>query len=343
MGRIDFFLGVLVLVLLPPVPTPGFSNSSVLETSAFALSGTVFSDGTNLRIPYAGVVLCDDGGNPLEESSANDSGEFSFGGLRPAHYILRVKAIGFLPTELHLDLSFASEHGLTVSLKPAQASSPPQPAGETISAHELAMPEAARNLVASGMTKLYTKKNAKAALQDFQSATGQAPTYYEAYYQTGMAYLALLNPAEAERQFRKAVEISQRKCADADIALGTLLLHGNDLSEGESLLRQGLASNPHSWPGQFELGELELSRGHLELALAAADTAARLAPRQPVVYRLLAMIHLRQKDYSALVSALDSYIALDPDSPAGARAKELLVEAEKELENAKVAEVNAKK
>lgn len=337
MGRIDFFLGVFLCSLVFPVCTPGFLLSSVSEMSTSGLSGAVFADGTNRRIPQASVTLCDDGGNPLQESFAGDSGEFSFQGLRPGHYILRVKAAGFQPAELHVDLSLTSERGLTVSLKPIPVVVLPPAGSETISAHELAMPEAARNLLASGKKKLYTDKDVKAALRDFQSATEKVPTFYEAYYQAGIAQLALQDSIEAEKQFRKAVEISQKKYADADIALGTLLVHRNEINEGESLLRKGLASNPNSWPGQFEVGELELSRGHLQPALAAAEKAAELAPQQAVVYRLLAVVHLRQKDYPALVSALDSYIELDPDSPAGVRAKELRVEAQRQLDKTAVA------
>jgi Flp pilus assembly protein TadD len=333
MGRIDFSLGVFLLVLIFPVHTRGLVLSSVMEISTFALTGSVFSDGSDERIPNARVVLCDDGGNSLEESSSTDSGEFAFQGLRPGHYILRVSAPGFLTAELHIDLSFTSERGLSVSLKPVHPATLPPPGGETISAHELAMPQAARDLLFSGKTKLYTEKNPQAALREFQSATAEAPQYFEAYYQTGMAYLALQNPAEAEQQFRKSLELSQNKYADPAIALGTLLLHRNEISEGESLLRQGLVGDPHSWPGQFELGELELSRGHLEPALLAAETAAALAPRQPVVYRLLAVIYLRQKNYPSLISALDSYLQLDPHSPAGARAKELRAQAEKQWAN----------
>jgi Carboxypeptidase regulatory-like domain/Tetratricopeptide repeat len=331
MGRIDFFLGVFVCLVLCPVRTPGFLFSSASEMFTSGVSGAVFSDGTNERIPQASVTLCDDGGNPLQDSFAGDSGEFSFQGLRPGHYILRVKATGFQPLELHVDLSLTSERGLTVSMKKIPAAVLPPPGGETISAHELAMPESARNLLASGKKKLYTDKDVQAALRDFQSATEKVPTFYEAYYQAGMAQLALQNSVEAEKQFRKAVEISQKKYGDADIALGTLLVHRSEVNEGETLLRKGVAANPNSWPGQFEVAELELSRGHLQPALIAAEKAAQLAPQQAVVYRLLAVIHLRQKDYPALVSALDSYIELDPDSPAGARAKELRVEAQKQL------------
>ena len=342
MGRIDFFLGVFLLVFVFPARTPGFLLSSVLEMNTFALTGSVLSDANNERIPNASLVLCDDGGNRLQEILSTDSGEFSFEGLRPGHYILRVSALGFQPAELHMDLSFVSERGLTVSLKPNHPAAFAHPCGETISAHELAIPQAARDLLSSGKKKLYTDKNPQAALREFQSAAAQSPDYFEAFYQTGMAYLALQNSADAEKQFRKSVELSQKKYGDADIALGTLLLHRNEINEGEALLRQGLSSNPLSWPGQFELGELELSRGHLEPALTAAETAAQLAPQQAVVYRLLAIIYLQQKNYPDLISALNSYIQLDPGSAAGKRAQELRLQAEKELSNSPQAEVAIK-
>jgi tetratricopeptide (TPR) repeat protein len=332
MGRIDFFLGVSLLLLSFPARTPGLLFSSAVQFSSYSLRGAVFSEGGNHRVVGASVVLCDSGGARLEETVTDDSGRFALSGLRASHYVVRVTAAGFAAAEEPVDLSLGSDQDVTVMLK-REATPPSVPDGSaTISAHELSMPQSARDLLTSGQKKLYTEKNAQAALRDFALATRQAPTFYEAYHQAGMAYLALQNSPEAEKQFQKAVELSQRKYADADIALGTLLLHRNALNEGESLLRQGLALNPRSWPGQFELGELEFSRGHMEAALAAAQTAVRLAPQQPVVYRLLSIIELRQKNYPALISALDSYIDLDPNSPAGVRAKELRAEAEKHLE-----------
>jgi len=50
-----------------------------------------------------------------------------------------------------------------------------------------------------------------------------------------------------------------------------------------------------------------------------------------MVYRLLAVAHLQDKNYNALKADLDNYIRLDPDSPAGVRAKELRAQVEKQL------------
>jgi tetratricopeptide (TPR) repeat protein len=198
------------------------------------------------------------------------------------------------------------------------------------------MPEASRVLFESGKKKLYVEKNPQAALHDFQSATQIAPGFYEACYQAGMASLSLQNSVEAENYFKKSVELSDKQYPDADIALATLLLQRGEAQQGEPLLRQGLALNPRSWQGQFALGQLEASRGHLESALAAAEQAATLATAQPVVYRLLAVIHLRQKDYPALLADLDAYLRLDPDSPAGLRAKELRAQTQLNLTNPQV-------
>jgi tetratricopeptide (TPR) repeat protein len=330
MGRIDFFRGVVLLCLLFPI-TPGFAHFT--NNSEAALSGTVFADGTNQRVVNAAVALYDEAGIPEQQLTSNESGEFSFQGLRSARYLLKVQATGFQMGEIHVDLSLTSERGLAVVLKREAATVAAAPRGETISAHELSMPQGARDLVTSGKKKLYADKNAKAALSDFQSAAEKAPTYYEAYLLEGVAYLSQQDPSEAEKLFRKSVEMSDKKCADADIALAVLLLQHNQASEGESLLRVGLAANPLSWTGQFELGKLELSRDHLEAALSAAESAKAAAPHQAVVYRLLAAIHLRQQKYPALISDIDSYLQLDPDSAAAARAKQIRAEAQRQLAN----------
>ena len=330
MGRIDFFGGVVLCLLLVSGRVAVALELSAVGESTSSVTGSVFSDDGSQRISRANVVLCDEGGTPLQGTSANDAGEFSFEGLRPGHYILRVSAVGFRRAELHVDLSLSSQRGLLVSLK-AEAYSNASAARETVSVRELSIPDGARESLAEGKRKLYSKNEARGALKDFGRAIAKAPNYYEAYYQAGMAYLALHDQGQAEKRFRKSVEVSEKKYGDADIALGTLLLQRKEMGEGESYLRDGLRLNPNSWPGQFALGELEISKGHLEAAEAAALKAAQLAPQQAPVYRLLGVIYFRERNYRALIPALDSYIALDPESPAGIRAKELRADAEKIL------------
>jgi len=335
MGRIDFFLGLSSLVLFLALPGPGCTQSA--SNSSVSLTGTVYSQPENQRVPHATEYLCDDGGNLLEQTNSSDSGEFAFRGLRPGRYLLKIRADGFDSAELHVDLSFGSQRGLSVSLSAPESSPKQLPAGSAISARELSIPQDARDLFTSGKKKLNVDKNPQSALLDFQSAIAKAPAYYEAHYQAGLAYLAVQHSSEAEKSFRQSVELSKGKFPDSQIALGTLLIHRGEASDGEALLRAGLASNPNSWPGLFALGELELSRGHLQPALVAAEQARSAAPQQPVVYRLLAVIHLQQKDYASLLDNLDAYIHLDPDSPAGLRAKQLRAEVLQHLSGSQAA------
>lgn len=296
------------------------------------LAGVVYSEASNQRIVHASVWLCDDGGTRMKEAITTDNGEFAFPGLRAGPYILQISAAGFVPLEMSVNVDFSSAAGISIFLKPV-AKAPAENHGEaSISAHELSEPAAARKLAESGKKKLYAGGNPSAALRDLQAAVAKAPDYYEAYYQIGMAFLSLKNPAQAEENLKKSARLSDQTYADADLALAVLLLGRHDVAQGEPLLRRGLELNPNSWVGFYELGKLELYRMHLGAALDAAQRAQALAPQQPKVYHLLSLIHLRQKNYPAAVADLDAYIRLDPDSPEGQTAKRIRADTQRQIE-----------
>jgi hypothetical protein len=318
-----------VLVFLCPVPA---LSQSTAHFSA-GLSGVVSAEGGNQPISGVSVRLCSDGRSSFEEVVTDDSGQFTFAGLHPGHYTLEVRATGFDPLDQQVDLSSSFERGHSVFLKRTSALRHGASAGSFISAHELSMPVGARELVASGKRKFYAEKNPQAGLKDFQSAVAKAPSYYEAYYQIGLAYLALKNSADAKKNLQKSVELSHREFADADIALGALLVDHGDADGAEPLLLRGVELFPRGWIGQYQLARIELSRGHLEAGRQLARLAASLAPNQPLPHRLLAVVYVQEKNYPALLSELDAYIALDPDSPAGIRAKDLRAQTQQTLTN----------
>ena len=299
------------------------------------LNGVVYSEATNQRIPHASVWLCDDGGTRIRESVTAENGEFAFPGLHAGAYILKITAAGFVPLEMNVDVNFGTEHGISAFLNPVGKSPKEQPSDLSISAHELSMPAAARKLMDAGKRKLYATNNADGALRDFQAAVAKAPDYYEAYYQVGMACLSLQKPADAEKNLQTSVSLSNQTYPDAVFALAILLLGRHDSANGEPLLRHGLELNPNFWVGYYELGKLELYRMHLEAALDAAQRAESLAPQQPKVYRLLSLIHLRQKNYQAALVDLDAYIRLDPDSPEGHTARQIRADTQRQLETSR--------
>jgi Tfp pilus assembly protein PilF len=319
---------VLFFFLALVTPAQALSQSG---SDTVTVSGMVLEEGHNQRIEHVTVRLCDTGGSLIEETTTPDSAEFVFRGVQRGRYILTFEANGFQKAEVHLDLSFTSDKGLTIYMKPVITESGPVPSGTMISVHELSMPQAARELVDTGRRKLYAEKNAKGGLKDFQQAVSVAPSYYEAYREIAVAELSMGRADEAIKGFRKSIEVSNDSYGDADVGLGTLLVEKGDLEAGEKAIRRGVELNPNSWMGFFELGKLDLNRNRLGSSLQSAERARMLSPNSPMVYRLLANIHLRQKNYEDLLADLDAYLKLDPNSPAGVRAKEMRGQIQQEL------------
>jgi Tfp pilus assembly protein PilF len=109
-------------------------------------------------------------------------------------------------------------------MKPVAIQSASLAIPSTVSAQELSIPQAARNLVASGRKKIYADRNPRAGLKDFQKALVVTPAYYEAYYEMAMPYLILGAPDDAEKSLRKSVEVSHDTYGDADVGLGMMLI-----------------------------------------------------------------------------------------------------------------------
>ena len=287
-----------------------------------ALGGAVYSAQDNHRIDHAEVRLCDAQGSSLETQISDASGEFSFRGLAPGSYTLVASAAGFERQDLAVDLSFASDLGVTVYLKPESGKLNGAAPG-TVSAHEMSMPQEARDKLAAAKAKLWRDKNLEGGITDVQQVVAATPNYYEAYCEMGLAYLTLGKIADAEASFRKSLEISGGKYGDAEVGLGSTLINKGDVAGGEAALRHGIESSPGSWLGRYELSKLELSHNRVDDAEKLAEQARSLAPNFPSVYRVLANIHMRQKNYPAVLHDIDAYLQLDPNSPAGMRAKQL--------------------
>ncbi|MGB2625853.1 MAG: tetratricopeptide repeat protein [Candidatus Acidiferrum sp.] len=252
----------------------------------------------------------------------NGAGQFRFGNLKPSIYVLKIDEEDFAPVSKTIDATLGSDKNVTIYLQ-LKSQPPSTGKGTAISAHELSVPEKARELEISGKRKLYQDRDLAGALSDFERAISIAPGYYEARYNAGMAYWAMARLTEAENSFRRSAEISGDKFGEADVCIGAILLDQGSASEGERMIRKGLRLSPNFWLGHYELGRALLNKNQLPEAEVSASEARLLAPAAPIVYRLLSNIHLAEKDYSALIEDIDSYLALDPTSPVGLRAKEL--------------------
>jgi tetratricopeptide (TPR) repeat protein len=333
-------IGPVVLFVLaahlsfPPCASALRGAAFLQSGNNLTINGNVYYEGGNEPAANVFVQLNDSEGESRLTEETNGSGWFEFRRLTSGTYALAIDLQGYERVSTTVDLSFMPAKGLVIKLRSTSGGKLTAPAS-SVSAHELSMPEKARDLMNSGKKKLYAEKNPQGALDDFQSAIAAAPGYFEAYYQVGMAYLSLGKRDEAEGGFRKSIELSGDKYCEAEVGLGTMMLDRRDFAQGEITVRRGVDLNPDYWLGQYELGRALLNEDKISEALKSADQAKSLAPSAAVVYRLLSNIHLRQKDYPALLADIDSYIKLDPDSAAGIRAQELREQVARKVETAK--------
>jgi Flp pilus assembly protein TadD len=114
--------------------------------------------------------------------------------------------------------------------------------------------------------------------------------------------------------------------------MGAVLVYENKFAEAEQVTRKALFLDPNSWSAHCYLGWALFGLNRLEEAEKSARESLRLKADSPESLRLLADIHSRQKDYRSLLTDLDAYLKLDPDSPISVRAKELRSAAERLLQ-----------
>ena len=325
--RLVFIMGSIVLLQS--------GTRSQIAPEPRTLSGTVYYAGGNQPVENATVELRTTEGSMIVPQRTSSTGWFEFHGLPRGIYVITINAAGFDPVNFNVDLSLTSSRGIVIYLKPLPGSSAKPTNVQSVSAHELSMPQKAHDLMESGKKKLYKDKDATGGIMDFQGAVAVAPGYYEAYYQMAMAYLTLGQREPAEQSLRKAIEVSGDKYGEADIGLGTTMLDKGDFAGGEKRIRRGLELSPDSWLGHYELGRALLNENRIDDAEKAALQARSLDPNAAIVYRLLSNLHLRKKNYPALLEDLNSYLKLDPDSPAGIRAKQIREEAQRKIATGK--------
>lgn len=329
MNRLLLSAGVVVFLLVNL--ESGLARvAGTARQERVAVGGAVYSAQDNRRIDHAQVQLCDRHGGFLETQTSDNSGEFIFRGLSPGSYSVSVTALGFERQDMPVDLSFSSDLEVSVYLKPA-GELKSAASGPVVSAHEMTMPQEARDKLAAAKKKMWLDKNLEGGIAEVRQVVATAPNYYEAYCEMGLAYLMMGKTADAEANFRKSLEISGGKYGDAEVGLGSTLINKGDIAGGEQALRRGVEASPNSSLGLYELGKVELSRNHISEAEKLAEQARSLTPNFPSVHRLLANIHMRQNNYPAVLHDIDAYLQLDPSSPAGVRAKQLRDEVRRKM------------
>ncbi len=279
-----------------------------LGTSHGSISGTILFAGNNQPAERVKVEVRLVTGRRETTTFTDRSGKFAVGELAPGTYVLNVEELGCEPIQQRVRVDFNSKPLLLHLDRTNSALS-----AELVSARELGIPSKARHAFQNGIQRL-ARNDFAGSLPQFQRAIKEFPGYYEAYHLSGIANLELVRPVDAEQALRKSIELSEGRYAEPQLALGALLCDQQRFGEAEQFLRKGVELDDTSWIGHYALARALFTLNRLDEAERAADDAVLRKANLPEVYLLLADIHIRQNNYSAVVENLNDYLGLDPDS-----------------------------
>jgi tetratricopeptide (TPR) repeat protein len=207
---------------------------------------------------------------------------------------------------------------------------PAPPPNSQVSVRELEIPAMAHEAFNSG-TSLLLQNQPASSIPEFQRALKIFPDFYEAHYKLGLANLNLRRYPEAQAAFESSIEVSKGRYPPANFGLGVALCTQRQYSEAEEAVRGGLDQVPADAAGNFTLAWILFNAGRFSEADKAARQAVVSNSNLASAYLLLAQIHLRQDDLTAVVSELDAYLRLDPEGPHKMEAQALRTEAQQWL------------
>src|SRR5437879_10902584 len=198
------------------------------------------------------------------------------------------------------------------------------------------IPPRARKAFQKGLERR-SKEDPAGSLVHFQRAVAEFPSYYEAYHQMGLAYMHLGQTAQAEQAFQKAIDLSQGRYPEALFSLASLPSNHQRFSEAEPLVRRGLELDGSSWYGQFELARALMGLNRVEPAQKIAEEARKHNPDYPLLHLFAANIHIRKRDYPALLGDLDTFLKLEPNGPTSDQVRQTREKVQRALANAQKA------
>jgi tetratricopeptide (TPR) repeat protein len=292
---------------------PPISSGSTVPATVIRGSLRLASDHTGvegIRIELKQIT-----GETLSVAYTTSNGNFEFLGVPGGTYVLEVAEKGYEPLRESVEVRHTSRTGLVLFLRDTAGKEGAASAMPAVPARELTLSKPAADLLRKGRHELFARSNPKASLKHFQKLAAEAPDFFEAHYYLGLAYIHSGRLQEAETELWAAIAGGEESHAPSYVTLASLLTNQQRFAEAEPLARKAIALEPDPWPGHFELARSLFGLNRIADAYQSARTALEKKKDSPDLHLLLAELCIRRKDAPGLLTALDAYLALQPEGP----------------------------
>jgi tetratricopeptide (TPR) repeat protein len=191
----------------------------------------------------------------------------------------------------------------------------------TVFVGDLTAPARARKEADRGRQLLLKEHKAADSAAAFRKAIELAPSYSEAYFLLGAAYMGMQRWVDAEEPLLKAVLLDDKLSA-ARLALGSCMIEEGKYLEAEKYLLSGLRSNPNFARGHYDLSRAYYGLRRFEAAVLEGRTAVILAPELPNTHVVLGYALLSLHNDSDALLEFQAYLRLAPNGELAAQVRD---------------------
>jgi Tfp pilus assembly protein PilF len=304
-----------------------FHSPFLAAAAGQAISGRLLFDNFTFECDrQCEVTLLASGVQPVQTVYADLAGNFTFNGVPPGRYTIRVEIDGIEVVNQPVE-AFGSGPRINIMIPSFQRPSAPSKGSSagssTVDLSEFTgqYPKKAVSYFEKG-SELLKKKKHEEAVKYFRGAIDLAPNFYQAHHQLGVAYREAGRLAEAEQEFLVAHGLNS-STVEPLLNLTALYIEGNDTERAVKTGEEAVKVNPRSASAFFNLGFALYKAAQLDRAEVALKRALDLAPKMGNVRLMLANVYLKLRRYDNTLEQLNSYIAENPRGDRLANAVEM--------------------
>ena len=302
-----------------PQGMPGLPGNVSSNQTSGSISGQVRGlDGAriaNARVELSGIR----GAQGVSSTYTDTNGNFEFANLPSGDYELVVTQ------GLEQARETVSVAGPFASVDIRLGSSPAPTAGgaTSVSVAEMKVPEKARNHFHKAEAAM-RKQKFEEVNSELEKSLEIAPNYANALTLRAVMRLDGNQPEQALTDAQKAIN-SDPNYAMAYIVCGATFNFMAKYDDAVRALERGIALDPTSWQGYFEMSKALLAKQNYEASLRNVNRAFDLAPKDySPIHLVRAHVYLGMKDYDQAMTELEAYLEHAPQDAASAQARKTL-------------------
>lgn len=181
--------------------------------------------------------------------------------------------------------------------------------------------------------KLFNEKKYEEAISSYKKFLEKNPKAYQAHINIGNAYKEMGELERALEEYNLVLEKAEGESSDASLkeimaralaGIGEIYLKKQDFQNARKYLEKSIEVFPKDESLAYNVGEIYFSNQKIDEAIRFFELAKKIKPDWGKPYLKLGYAYLNKGDLSKAKENLEKFLAIEPDSPQAATARNIL-------------------